>query len=47
MAVPPRNAILPFKAGVSKMSHNARQTIRSCSTCRFSGHGAFAVQAWM
>ena len=47
MAVPPRNAIFSFSAGALNRSHNARQMMRSCSTCRASGQGAFALHAWM
>jgi len=47
IAVPPRKAILPVKVGELKISHSARQMIRSCSTCRISGHGAFERKAWI
>ena len=43
IAVPPRNAIFPANAGALNRSHRARQMIRSCSTCRRSGQGAFVL----
>ena len=46
MAVPPRNATRAESHGSLKMSHSARQMIRSCSTCRGSGHGVVALHSW-
>ena len=47
MAVPPRNARRSARYGSSKMSHNARQMMRSCSTWRGSGHGVVAAHSWI
>jgi hypothetical protein len=37
--------VFPVSAGALNRSHRARQMIRSCSTCRRSGQGAFVLHA--